>query len=202
MIPKQDFVDLAVTPGHAGRGDCQWQWYEVFERWINRRTVLDVGSGHGRIKTRLAEWGWSCKVTTQEPCLDCAVDSHEPLSSFATGSFETVTCFDVIEHVKESGRLVYDMARIASRNLVLTTPGFEITKNKNPYHWHEFYPDEICQLIEATGMTFVQAWGYEWIDFDNNLPKPFKNYSRFDLLNNVAIQPIALVYEHAGVHTA
>ena len=190
---KTEFIDLAHRGGDAGREDTQWGWYGSFKEFFVDKTLLDVGTGVSKIKDRVKEFGWNTKVTTHEACKDVAADIYGDLTQLATGSFQTVTCFDVIEHVKEYGRLVFNMARIATETLVITTPGVQLAKCGNPYHWHEFETDELCQLIEATGMIFIKAFGAEWKNYPFE-PYPTREISYTEMRSNVTIHPIAVAY--------
>lgn len=190
---KADFVDLAFHGGECGRSDDQWAWYQVFLNAFQDKTVFDVGTGISKIKERTAKW--NAVVTTHEACTDIPADIHGDLSQVPNKSFQTVTCFDVIEHVKDYGRLAYEMARISTECLVITTPGFAITKCTNQYHWHEFMPSEICNLVEATGMKFAAAHGSTWINYpDSSLT--FREFSREELMEDVEMHPIGILYHH------
>lgn len=190
---KTDFVDLALVGGIEGRTDDQYGWYQTFKQYLENKTVLDVGTGVSKIKERTAEW--NTVVTTHEACVQLPADIHGDLGNIKSKSFDTVTCFDVIEHVKDYGRLVFDMARIAKCNLVITTPGVQITKCTNRFHWHEFMPSELCNLIEATGMIFVTAYGAEWVSYPDK-PKPVISRIRKELVEDKPLHPIGIAYSH------
>ena len=192
---KTDFIDLAKQGGEYGRGDDQWPWYQTFRPWMANKTILDVGTGISKIKARLTEFGFNSQVTTHEASEDCVADMHGDIEHIESGFRQVVTCFDVVEHVKNYGRFVYNLARIASEHLIVTTPGFEITKNTNPCHWHEFLPDELCELIEATGMVFVQAFGSEWVEYPIHV-KNFRTFTQDELKANFPMHPIAVVFRH------
>lgn len=187
------FVDLALQGGPEGRGDDQYGWYPMFPRFFHNKIVLDVGTGISRIKERTKEMG--AIVTTHEACEKLPADLHGDLISVASKSFQTVTCFDVIEHVKNYGRLAFNMARIAKEGIVITTPGFSITKCTNPYHWHEFMADELCNLLEATGMVFEKGYGATWKSYPND-PYPVREVTYSELRSNIDIHPIAVGYVH------
>jgi hypothetical protein len=190
---KTDFIDLALQAGAFGRGDEQWSWYPVFKSAFRNKTVLDVGTGISKIKERTSKW--NATVTTHEACSDLNADIHGDLSLVASKSFQTVTCFDVIEHVKDYGKLAFNMARIASESLVITTPGFALTKCTNPCHWHEFMPDELCNLIEATGMVFAEAYGSFWKSYPD-APLGFRAFNYAELRTNIDMHPIGIRYIH------
>lgn len=189
----KEFIDLALVGGEAGRTDDQWGWYGTFKKYMAEKTILDVGTGVSKIKKRTGEAGWNCKITTHEACLELQADIYGSLDEVESSFFQTVTCFDVIEHVKDYGKLIYNIARISSEYVCITTPGAEITKCTNPYHWHEFLPAEICQLCEAAGLEFIEGWGAEWVAYPND-PKPTLSRTRDDFMNNVKLHPLGIAF--------
>lgn len=187
----KQFVDLAFQGGTGGRDDGQFFWYPMFREFFENKTVLDVGTGVSKIKDRTAQW--NSKVTTHEACRELVADIYGDLSNVVSKSFQTVTCFDVIEHIKEYGRCVYEMSRIASESLVITTPGFEVTQCKNPCHWHEFMPDEIYQLMSATGMELKKAMGATGDSFPAQTD-PFREYTPDEIKGNIRMHPVGLAF--------
>lgn len=192
MNRNKVFDDLATHGGTAGREDGEFLWYPMLYDYFANKTLLNVGTGVSRIKERTAHWG--TKVTTHEACVDIPADIYGDLANVASKSFQTVTCFDVIEHVKEYGRLAFEMARIASETLIVTTPGFEVTQCKNPCHWHEFMPDEIYQLMCATGMRFFKALGTSGDSFPAQTD-PYREYSVEEIRGNIRVHPIGLIFK-------
>lgn len=139
-------------------------------------------------------------VTTHEACLECPADIHGDLAQVESSSFYMVTCFDVIEHVVDYGKLAFDMARIAQKFVFITTPGAEAAGNTSPYHFHEFHPWEILQLLEATGLSLEQAWGQQWAgpaQYENGAPANLLtgtiDLNRTNLLHGRFLHPIALL---------
>jgi hypothetical protein len=196
---KTDFVDLAKQGGSTGRGDCQWGWYDYVRDAIKGMTVLDVGTGLSRIKERLPE----CKVTTHEASEQCPADIHGDLGQVPTGKYQVVTCFDVVEHVVDYGALAWNMARIASRYVFLTTPGRSVTLNSSPFHFNEFHPWELLQLLEATGLRLHTAWAQKWegpAQYEGSTPLNLITgvipVTRKELLMEPFLHPIALFMAH------
>lgn len=189
------FIDLAKRPGSDGRGDCQWGWLDRVRDLFLNRTVLDVGSGNSTTKERLPQ----SIVTTHEPCGECGADIQCDISEIE-GQWDAVLCLDVIEHVKDYGRFASHLSRLSRHWLFLTTPGAEVTANKSPYHFHEFHPWEIIQLLEAVGFTLDKAWAQRWGGealYDGcapaNLLTGVIEVSRGELLAAKHLHPIALL---------
>lgn len=119
-------------------------------------TVLDIGSGEGRLWSRLdINIRSRCEITGldadpdwREPdrsfhYLDHVVHGFAPdaLESIGSGSFDVVTAFDLIEHMdRRSGyHLLYEMERIARERCIVFTPnGFvwQPPAPRNPFNAH------------------------------------------------------------------
>lgn len=191
---KADWIDLAHVAGECGRWDEQWAWYSLLSPLVVGRTVLDVGTGISRIKDMLVQY--NCTVTTQDPCEECPVDTHEEINTITSKQYDTVTCLDVLEHIKDYGRMIYDMARISREYIFITTPGVEITKNLSVYHWHEFCQEELCQLLEAAGMEFMKGWGAKWEQYPEK-PGPMYGFvNRREYFETEGLHPLAVAYRH------
>ena len=71
---------------------------------------------------------------------------------FASHSFMTVVSIETIEHVPDASAVLSEFARILrpGGRLVMTTPNFDFRGHHsgNPFHIHEFRPDELRTLIE------------------------------------------------------
>jgi hypothetical protein len=195
MIFKTDFLDLACRPGSVGRGDCQHGWLDLVRPLFVGKTVLDVGAGISTTKARLP----GAIVTTQEPCAECGADLQCDIGQ-VEGKWDALICNDVIEHVKEYGRFVFHLARLTRQYLFLTTPGAEVTGNTSPFHFHEFMPWELVNLLEAAGFELDRAWGQRWAgpaeykgSKPANLLTGVVELKRDDLLEYRFIHPIAVL---------
>jgi hypothetical protein len=191
MSHPANFDDLTLRGNPAGREDGEWLWYPTLREYISSCTLLDVRVGVSPIKSRLAPWG--TKVTTHDACPMVEADLHGGLEHIPKGAFQVVTCFDVIEHVKEYGRFAYEAARIAAERLIVATPGFAVTGCRNLCHWHEFLPDELYQLLSATGMDCERAFGASG-DLFPAQTEPFREYPLDQIRANVRMHPICLVF--------
>lgn len=168
MNTKPDFIDLASRPGAEGRGDCQYGWLDLVRPLFAGRTVLDVGAGLSTTKARMPD----SIVTTQEPCAECGADLQCDIGQ-VEGKWDAIVCLDVIEHVRDYGRFVRHLARLTRHYLFLTTPGAEATGNTSQFHFHEFMPWELVNLLEAAGFDLEQVWGQRWagpVQFNGSTP--------------------------------
>lgn len=71
--------------------------------------------------------------------------------AFRSGTFESVVCFEAIEHFPDPERHLSEVARILSESgvYVMSTPmpGTGGSPRENPFHHHEFSPEEITGLL-------------------------------------------------------
>jgi len=136
--------DSISQMGDQGRQDLQVHWHKWAAKIIRPgQTVLDVGSGLGHIKERVAD------VYTQDLSLYCTnVDTHEDVSEFPEKSFDIVTAFDVIEHVRHDMLFMQHLIHIARDRVIITTPNFNISECRNEYHVREYTPIQLRIFVE------------------------------------------------------
>lgn len=74
------------------------------------------------------------------------------LSNIGSNSFDTVICFQVLEHIKNDGRLLAEIHRILKPGgrLLLTTPNRLMSLTRNPFHVREYTPVSMQQLVAST----------------------------------------------------
>ena len=108
---------------------------ELFKR-AAPASVLDVGCGEGVLTERWASQlrsGQVVGVDLEDPKLraEWATRSRENLEflagsadalPFADGAFELVAAIEALEHIPDPQRVVREMARVASRHLLVSVP--------------------------------------------------------------------------------
>jgi len=73
------------------------------------------------------------------------------LSNIGDNSFDTVVCFQVIEHIKDDSVMLNEIYRILKPGgkMLLTTPNKLMSLTRNPYHIREYTPHTMQQLVAA-----------------------------------------------------
>lgn len=155
----EEFSDLTEQAGAEGREDTQGCWQEVVGAALQGyrvQSVLDVGAGLGASKARLAKY--VSRVTTQDlgPVTD--VDLHIPVDHLPPKTVDTVTAFDVVEHVRGAEAFMRELGRVARRFVVVSTPNFLVTGNRHRYHYREMTPVEAIDALERAVGPVRRAW--------------------------------------------
>lgn len=96
---------------------------------------------------------------------------------FKDTSFDTVVALEIIEHVNSSIHLLREIHRVLKNEgfLILSTPNIAHLRNRlecalfkknliagepeNPYHKHEYTPEELSRSLESTGFKIEEKWG-------------------------------------------
>ena len=144
MFKNENFVDLLFQGGEDGRRDSQIGWQHYVGTTISNKTILDVGSGLGHSRSRLAKNG--NRVTLQEPAPELKADIKVEIEEIGDREYEVVTCFDVIEHIPDDLNFMKNLFRICEESLFLTTPNFNVFGCKNKYHIREYKPEELLEM--------------------------------------------------------
>jgi SAM-dependent methyltransferase len=171
--------DFSVPGDHLQR----YLWVGQFVRGCD---VVDAGCGYGYGSSYLARHG-------ARSVLGVDVDSSAvsfakrtfgaPNCSFrrldltkdvtASESFDAAVCFEVLEHVKEPRVFLQNLRRLLrpGGSLFLSTPNKKYTerfyvsgRSPNPYHIHEYYPEELMELLSE--FFELQGFYFQFSDFD------------------------------------
>lgn len=152
---SHNWLDLATLPGEHGREDKQYGWQNLFGNLLQETTILDVGAGLGYSRQRLKSN--NNKVTLQDPGPNLPVDISAGIETIESKSFDVVTAFDVIEHIENNKEFISHMLRIAKRLIVITTPNFNVSGCKNPYHCIEYTPSQLVELFEPKKICLLMS---------------------------------------------
>ena len=171
--------------------DAHWGGDRASTRPLAGKSVLDVGCGAGLLCEPLARLGG--EVTG----VDAAAENVAVASTHAEGvgldirymagevgaldigTFDLVTCVEVIEHVADKRAFLADVvARLAPGGLlILSTPNRTAASRlllvgaaeavgyvpKGTHHWSDFItPDELGELLGELGLTVTAQRGIAW----------------------------------------
>jgi hypothetical protein len=139
------FRDGAYETGEVGRWDLQGAWQTWFGQQVRSATILDVGAGLGRSRTRL-ESG-SNLVALQDIGPGLPVDHACPVEALPSSFAEHVTAFDVLEHVVDDSRWLAELGRLATQSVFLSTPNVWVSRCGNPYHVREYSPPLLVERL-------------------------------------------------------
>lgn len=157
MAETRECGDEAVD---AGRGSGQRGWYEWAAQHVIGPRVIDVGCGLGYGLDILRSGAPDVFGQDLDPRLARPSVLIGPLSTVPTGFAETVVSIDVIEHVPDDAGFLRELARIATRRILLSTPNWTAGVGSGlppwPYHVREYTPRQLRELCETVGT--VQMW--------------------------------------------
>lgn len=139
--------DLRLHGGPDGRGDFQPGWHKFFNSLVMAdETTLDIGSGLGHIKSRVKN------VTTSDdfPGCEAFVDHpHRLVGDYVERSFDYVTVFDTIEHIKDDIGWLEEARKIARKGIFITTPNWNTSRCYNDAHYREYTPLQLIKLADC-----------------------------------------------------
>lgn len=156
---------------YDNEGALHWAWYasnehqyrdlvddvlEVFDTRVG--SIVDIGSGDGRILSLLAAQGFHCTgvepeargiALAQEKGVDATL-LHMEAERFATimGTHDYLLCFNTIEHIDDPTCLHAIMRRIRQFGVFTTNIP---DGGKSKYHVREYTPAELRAFFEDAG---------------------------------------------------
>jgi SAM-dependent methyltransferase len=135
-----------------------WARYRWAVPWAEGKDVLDAGCGVG-YGTRMLGEGAPRRLVgvdiATEALERAAVDGAELIQAdvhdlpLDSDSFDLVVCFEVIEHVYGHEQVLDELRRVLrpGGTLLISSPNREVYAPGNPYHVHEFVPDELHDAL-------------------------------------------------------
>ncbi len=167
QVPQGD--DLAAERAryerHGGDHVARYRWAAAH---LRDARVLDVGCGHGFGALLLAgSYRSYLGVDVDPPAIEWArrvVAPRAPGGQFElgpgfpmAGTFDAVTCFEVLEHVDDPADLLRDLARAVAPGgtIFLSTPNGSLSDGRpewfmSPYHVAEYTAPQFAALVRAS----------------------------------------------------
>lgn len=167
-------------------------------------TVLEIGSGEGYGIMELAD---KSKKYIAIDKYDSPIESNlkeknniefrkmnVPPLKFEDNSIDFVVTFQVIEHIKDDEKFVQEIHRVLKPGgkLILTTPNILMSLSRNPWHFREYNPTEMKEILETSfsNINLKGIYGNEKVMryYDEN-KKSVENIRKWDFLNLEKISP-------------
>lgn len=103
-------------------------WHQIDLTLRHRpRTVLEIGVGNGFVSGYLRRAGLAVTALDLDSALGPNVVAALPELPFADRSFDTVLCYEVLEHLpfERFGPCLAEIARVARANVAVSLPDYE-----------------------------------------------------------------------------
>ena len=131
---------------------------ELFAKWAEGETGLDVATGGGNVARVLRQAGLEVVTIDSAPGMKPTVVSRAEEIPFADATFDVVACRVAAHHFQDPANALREMARV-SRNLVLVSDnlylgedGEEADKLRDPTHVRNYSEDEWREMFAAAGL--------------------------------------------------
>ncbi|THU33585.1 class I SAM-dependent methyltransferase [Niastella caeni] len=168
----------------------------ILKYHVAGKHVLELGCGEG----------YGMELLSPHADLYMAVDKKKPqgvsfnnkvlfkqchlpfLYDIKDNAFDTVICFQVIEHIKNDHRLLDEIKRVLKPGgtLFLTTPNKLTSLTRNPFHIREYLPVQMQQLIAShfDAYTLNGIYGNDVVmKYYEENRRAIERITRFDVLN-------------------
>lgn len=173
---------------------------------ITNKMVLELGCGEG----------YGMEMLCHHAAYWLAIDKKKPaavdfpgntgfqkcllpdLSLLDDESFDTIICFQVIEHISDDHTLMREIRRVLKKDGIayITTPNIKMSLTRNPFHVREYTPQEMTALAvqhfdrpDIKGI-FGNPRVMEYYEVNR---KSVERFLRFDPLNLQYLMPAVLL---------
>jgi SAM-dependent methyltransferase len=151
-----------IRPTDCSEASLEWVLQRIDAR--NNKALLDVGCGRGRCMEKFLELGLDvtgCDIYAT-PAAGSAkyVQGNVENLPFDNRSFDVVTCFHTLEHVRRLITALNELKRVARKQLFLIVPQQRFFRFTLDLHIHFFYsPLYFRSLVECEPSECKQVGG-------------------------------------------
>jgi ubiquinone/menaquinone biosynthesis C-methylase UbiE len=126
----------------------------IIKDWIRPGNTLDIGAGDGLITSLIGAVG----IDNNKKAIELAREKGVSVINgsaynlpFDRGEFYNVLMADTLEHLKDDRKAIEEAKRVLriEGHLYVVTPPKKDKKNK--YHYREYTPNELCDLLHHFG---------------------------------------------------
>lgn len=148
--------------------DVAW---EIMRHIDFGNSVLDVGAGSGMITRRLKEIRPNLHISACDFSLTAVewIKEKIPLNEVfwcditkgidkPDKSYDVVVCTEVLEHLENTERAIKELARLATKKVIITTPYKDDGTGSTEHIW-SFGLDDIFSLFKDYGMVYLTVAG-------------------------------------------
>lgn len=124
--------------------------------WIEERNVLDIGAGDGKIThllniTGVDDDAEGVRLAKERGANVVLGDAYS--LPFGDESFTSAFLGDTLEHMEFPEKVIREARRVVTTFLYIANPikGMD----SDPFHYQEWTPEELIELVEARGFKLV-----------------------------------------------
>lgn len=182
--------------------------YVIAEDYV-RGELLEVGCGEGRGIDLLEPLvGHYTAIDKIEDAINKLKEKHPkstffvsnipPFQHLQNDTYDTVVCFQVIEHIRNDFFFLQEIHRVLKPGgiALLTTPNRRMSLTRNPWHIREYLPEELRALASRVfrEVTLKGIGGNEKVmKYYNDNKASVRRFTRWDILNLQHRLPAALL---------
>ncbi|MFN3404667.1 MAG: class I SAM-dependent methyltransferase [Cytophagaceae bacterium] len=187
-------------------------------KFLYKGNVLEIGCGNGRGLEQIIPHAVQVTAIDKNKELINMLAQDEkykgiefkcttipPLSVFDDNTFDTIVCFQLIEHLKNDSDFVKDLYRILKPGgkVILTTPNIKFTLTRNPWHHREYTSEQLLRLFSSSfKKPKINSYGVkgndkvmEYYNENKRLIEKITRYDIFCLQHRLPVNMLKIPYE-------
>lgn len=187
--------------------------YEAANQHING-AVLEIGCGEGRGLETIASNCLSytaldknnallAQLAKKFPTFTFKHTNVPPFEAIPNNTFDTIICFQVIEHIQNDQLFVSEIARVlkSGGKAIISTPNIDLTLTRNPWHIREYNPSQLKGLL-SMHFSKIDAKGIsgnhnvmEYYELNKKSVNKITRWDIFDLQHKLPVSFLRLPYD-------